>query len=90
MIFNYGQPISEGLSNYLMEFTDKNDVATASVNTGISISTIDYVKRRNNTVTENNKVGIVELMRIAIQNAENNIHRSTQCKKDLSEMLDCL
>lgn len=90
MTFNYGQPISESLSIYLMEFTNKNDVADASAKTGISISTIDYVKRRNNTITENNEVGIIELMKIAIRNAENNIHRATQCKTDLTEILDCV
>lgn len=90
MTFNYGEPISVELSEYLKDFTDTQSIADVSTKTGISISTLKYLKLRTNSVTENNEVGIIELMKIAIKNAENNIHRATQCKKDLSEILDCI
>ncbi len=70
MTFNYGEPISVELSEYLKDFTDTQSIADVSTKTGISISTLKYLKLRTNSVTENN------------------IHRATQCKKDLSEILD--
>ncbi len=90
MTFDYGKPISVELSEYLKDFTDKEDIADVSTNTGISISTIEYVRNRKNTVTENNSVGIIELMKIAIQNAQNNIIKSKNCEADLTEMLDLI
>lgn len=90
MTFNYGEPISVELSDYLSDFTDGNDIADVSSMTGVSISTIDYVKRRKNSITERSEPAIVELMRLAIQNAENNIHRATQCKKDLTKILEAV
>lgn len=88
MKFKFGQPISEELSTHLMEFTNKKDIADVSQATGVSISTIDYVKRRNNSVTENNEVGIIALMEIAVKNAESHITKAKTCKKDLQEILD--
>lgn len=90
MSFEYGKPISEELSNYLIEFTNKKDVADVATKTGLSISTIDYVRRRSNTITENNQVGIVELIKRAVKNAENSISRAKRCKQDLGKTLDCI
>ncbi len=90
MTFNYGETISVELSEYLKEFTGKDDRALVNEKTGISVSTLRDLTYRTNAVTENNEIGIIELMKIAIQNAENNIHRATQCKIDLTEILDCV
>lgn len=88
MKFTHGQPISELLSAYLVEFTDKNDAADVSVKTGVSLSTVLYLKRRVGTVTLNNETAIVELMRKAIKNAETRITVARKCKKDVQRILD--
>lgn len=85
--FKYGQPISVKLSNYLRDFTTKEDVADVSTETGVSISTLNYVKRRANNVSENNEIGIISLAKKALSNAEERRKEALKCKKELSQIL---
>lgn len=85
--FKYGQPISLSLSNYLRDFTTKEDVADVSTETGVSISTLNYVKRRANNVSEGNEVGIIGLAKKALSNAETKRKEALKCKKELSLIL---
>ncbi|BAP30086.1 uncharacterized protein CHSO_1049 [Chryseobacterium sp. StRB126] len=85
--FKYGQPISLRLSNYLRDFTTKEDVANVSTKTGVSISTLNYVKRRANNVSEGNEVGILNLIDAAINNAEAKRKEALKCKKELTLIL---
>ncbi|WP_185246674.1 hypothetical protein [Chryseobacterium bernardetii] len=85
--FKYGQPISLRLSNYLRDFTTKEDVANVSTKTGVSISTLNYVKRRANNVSEGNEVGILNLIDVAINNAEAKRKEALKCKKELTLIL---
>lgn len=87
MAFEYGKPINENLSNFLLEFTTKKDIADVSASTGVSISTIDYVKRRNNTVTENNERAMIELIKVAVRNSDAKIKRAKECKRELEKIL---
>ena len=73
---DFGKPISKELSDLLKEFTTKNDVADASTETGVSISTIRDVSRRSNMLTPGNSVAIIELIKIAHKNCENKIGRA--------------
>lgn len=68
---HYGKPISEKLSDYLKKYTNSNDRANAATISGVGTSTIRDVMYRNNSLTEENSKGIIELMRIAIKNAKN-------------------
>ncbi|EFK36856.1 Uncharacterised protein [Chryseobacterium gleum] len=83
----YGQPISLRLSNYLRDFTTKEDVANVSTETGVSISTLNYVKRRANNVSEGNEKGIICLAKKALENAEAKRKEALRCKKELSLIL---
>ncbi|MCC3214996.1 hypothetical protein LIV57_06900 [Chryseobacterium sp. X308] len=83
----YGQPISLRLSNYLRDFTTKEDVANVSTETGVSISTLNYVKRRANNVSESNEKGIISLAKKALENAEAKRKEALRCKKELSLIL---
>lgn len=80
---NFGKPISEQLSKYLSDWTTENDVADVWRETGVSTSTINYVKRGLNSLTENNSKAILALMKIAVKNCTNKIEYAKRVKKDL-------
>lgn len=80
---SYGKPISEELSKNLKKYTSKDDRANVSIKTGISVSTIRDVVYRVNMLTENNSVGILELIKVAVSNIET----SSNDKKFFEEIL---
>lgn len=82
---SFGKPISEKLSEYLRTYTGKDDFAKVSEITGISISTIKFVASRTNTVTENNSVAMLELMKIAVVNCTNKIQHAKKAKACFEE-----
>jgi len=84
---HFGKPISVELSDYLRTYTDSQDWANASIATNVSTSTIRDVIYRKNSVTENNSGAIIQLMRTAIKNCEQNIVKSTEAKEELETML---
>jgi hypothetical protein len=71
---DFGKPISEELSENLKKYTSKDDRADVSIKTGISVSTIRDVVYRANMLTENNSIGIIELIKVAIANIETAAH----------------
>jgi len=77
---NYGKPISEKLSEYLRAYTDKDDRANVSSETGVSVSTIRDVSYRNNMVTGGNAVAMIALMKIAVVNCTNKIQHAKKAK----------
>ena len=58
MTFNYGEPISVELSEYLKDFTDTQSIADVSTKTGISISTLKYLKLRSKGVFQKFRANI--------------------------------
>ena len=91
MTFNHNTPISEQLTNYFKDYTTEIDVAKACEKSGIGFHTLRRLRLGEiNVSNEANENAIIELMRLAIKNAENNIHKATQCKIDLTEILDCV
>lgn len=80
---HFGKPISEQLSQYLKDFTDNNDRANVSAETGIGTSTIRDVTYRNNALTESNHKAILELMKIAVKNCTNKIQYAKRVKQEL-------
>ncbi|MFP7656132.1 hypothetical protein [Chryseobacterium proteolyticum] len=84
----HGQPISLKVSDYLKEFTTREDIADVSTETGVSISTLNYVKRRANNVSEGNKPGIIKLIERAYKNAESMKREASKCQKEMKSILE--
>ena len=84
---NFGNPISEKLSNYLRAHTSKDDRANVAITTGVGTSTIRNVVFRSNTLTEDNSKAIVELVKVAIENCQKSIGEESQAMKALKEIL---
>ncbi|MDN5481323.1 MAG: hypothetical protein L0G30_07050, partial [Chryseobacterium sp.] len=74
----------------LMGFTSPKDLADVSTETGVSISTLNYVKRRVNNVSEGNEKGILKLLEKAYVNADSKIEEAKKCKKEIRLILDCI
>ena len=84
----FGNPISEKLSNYLRTYTTSNDRANVSRMTGVGSSTVRDVAYRNNNLTEGNSKAIIELARIAIMNCDNSIEDAGKAAAELRSILD--
>lgn len=82
-----GKTISAEVSYYLKEYTTAQDIADVNSETGISTSTLNYVKRRAGNVSEENKKGIISLAKRAYDNAEAKRKEALKCKKELSLIL---
>lgn len=82
-----GKTISAEVSYYLKEYTTAQDIADVNSETGISTSTLNYVKRRAGNVSEENKKGIISLAKRAYDNAEAKRKEALRCKKELSLIL---
>lgn len=84
---SYSKPISEKLSEYLRDWTNKQDRADVSRITKIGLSTIRDVVYRNNSLTEENSKAIVELMKIAVVNCTNKIAYAKKVKRVFGRQL---
>ena len=84
---HHGKLISEQLSDYLRNFTTTQDRAVIADKMNVSTSIIRDVVFRTRTLTENNAPAIVELMRVAIYNSTQNIHKAKEAKKYLQKQL---
>jgi len=84
---DFGQPITQELSNYLRHYTNHKDRANVSNNTGMGPSTIRDVAYRQNSLTEANSVAITELARVAVSNSVGRIESSTRIQKEIIEKL---
>ncbi|CAD0220418.1 MULTISPECIES: hypothetical protein [Chryseobacterium] len=82
-----GKTISAEISYYLKEYTTAQDIADVNTETGISTSTLNYVKRRAGNISEENKKGIISLAKKAFNNAEAKRKEALKCKKELSLIL---
>lgn len=89
-ILKHGQPISLRLSDLLKEFTTREDVADVSTETGVSISTLNYVKRRANNVSEGNEKGILLLTKKAYENAKSRRKQAIKCEKELKPIVESI
>ena len=89
MAIQTGKFIEKELSDYLREYTSNDDQIDLSTDT-VSNYTIREVMMRRRKVTEENKPVILKFIQRAVENAESRIVNSTQCKKDLLELLDAI
>lgn len=83
----FGKPISEKLSNYLRQYTDKDDRADVSIQTGVGTSTIRNVVFRSNTLTEDNSRAIVALVEIALTSCREIMEKASEAIDELQEVL---
>lgn len=83
----FGNPISEKLSNYLRQYTDKDDRADVSIQTGVGTSTIRNVVFRSNTLTEDNSRAIVALVEIAMASCRDIMLKASEAIDELQETL---
>ncbi len=84
---HFGKPISEELSLFLRNYTDKFDRADVSAETEIGTSTLRDVTFRANSITESNSKGIIELVRIAAKNCYLRISKSKEDTKLVKRLL---
>jgi len=84
---HYGLPISQKLSNYLTSNLSEHNYANVATKTGVGLSTIKYVAKRTNVLTERNAVAIIDLMRIAIHNCEHKMFMAKEAKDYLTTKL---
>lgn len=89
MAIQTGKFIDKELSDYLREYTSKDDMLDLATDT-VSVYTLRQVMMRNRTVTEENRPVFLLLIERAVENADKKIIKSTACKKDLLELLDAI
>ena len=83
----FGNPISEKLSNLLRSHITKDDRANVSTTTGIGSSTVRNIVFRSTTLTEDNSKAAIELVNVAIKNCETTIANANKAKHELKLIL---
>lgn len=85
------QPISPVLSDFLKEFTSKDDRANiANSGIGVSPSTLRELTYRNASVTDNSLPALKLLLLTASQNADAKIKTARNCKKEIKKVIDLI
>ncbi|MDV2459848.1 hypothetical protein [Elizabethkingia miricola] len=90
MTIEIGKPIDEFLSEWLKEYTSKDDRADINADTGVSISLLSDITYRSRSVTEANKKGLICLIERAVENANKRMVHAGNCEKKLKEILDTI
>lgn len=89
-MINIGATIPQEISEYLREFTHKDEWGDVANQNNCSPSTIREVLYRNIRVTEKSLLALKHLMTIATKNADQKIKSARNCKKAVKEILDCV
>lgn len=85
------ETISPVLSDFLKEFTSKDDRADVINNVaGVGSSTLRDLVYRVNPVTDNNLPALKLLLLKASKNADAKIKQAKNCKKEVKKVIDCL
>ena len=67
----------------------EKDVAKASDIVGVGFHTLRRLRLGELRISnEKNAKAIIELVKLAIKNAESDIEKASKCKKDLTKILD--
>jgi len=85
---HYGKIISEQLADYLNKYTTASDRANVSEATGVGVTTLRNIVYRTNNLTENNSIGVLELMRTAIANAKQEKSNAINAVKYFSKQVE--
>lgn len=83
-----GKPISELLAKYLKEWTTQQDRINVCRKTGVGLSTIRDVVYKGNSLTDNNSVAIIELMKIAVANCNDRIQFAKKAKTYIEKVIE--
>lgn len=85
------ETISPALSDFLKEFTTKDDRADVINNvSGIGTSTLRDLVYRVNPVTSNSLPALKLLLLKASENADVKIKQAKNCKKEVKKVIDCI
>lgn len=87
MKFNYGEPISQKLSDYLRQWITTEDRAQVAKETGYSVSLTREMIYRTNSVNEKNEKVVVALFERAIKRREQTTRRAIGLELELEKEL---
>ncbi|RMZ60035.1 hypothetical protein D1632_10615 [Chryseobacterium nematophagum] len=87
-ILEHSKTISVEVSDLLKAFTTARDIADVNAETGVSVSTLNYVKRRAGNVSLDNEKGMLKLIERAYKNAETKRVEALRCKKEMKLILE--
>lgn len=82
-----GKPVSDKLSDYLKKFTSEQDRAKASVESGVGFHTLKSLAIGRINITEANVVGLIELVKIAIEKCVTQAKEANVTKAKLQKLL---
>ncbi len=78
-----GEPITQGLSDYIRAYSDKDDRADVSREFKVSTSTIRDVVYRKNRVSTKNESAMYKMTKIAFLNASKNLKSSIHMHEEV-------
>lgn len=85
------ETISPVLSDFLKEFTTKDDRADImNANVGVGTSTLRELIYRNVPVTDNSLPALKLLLLRASENADAKIKQARNCKKEVKKVIDLI
>lgn len=89
-MINIGATIPQEISEFLREFTHKDEWGDVANIVNCSPSTVRDVLYRRNSVSEKSLEALKYLFPIATKNADQKIKSARNCKKAVKEILDCV
>lgn len=80
MKFNYGEPISPQLADYLKEYLMKADYLKYATKSNWSLQTVERLCVGRGMVNEKNKSIVIDMMRLAVEKRSkyNHIHQKAR------------
>ena len=86
MVFEFGKPISKLLSDYLIQYTNQEDLKQIAELNWVDPFLLWSVVHRVGPMERKFENQILTLMKLAIKNSEEDVHRAVKAQKDLSEV----
>lgn len=91
MKLDHTKPISDEISAYLKEYTDELDIAKACEVHNVGFHTLRRLRLGGTLVSNSkNENAIIELMKLAVKNAEESITKARKIKKHIKQILDTI
>lgn len=90
MNLQVGNYIPESLSEYLKEYSTKQDRIRVFTETGVGDELLKKIIYQDRKITEDNREALIKLIQIAVSNAEVRIKESRNCKRSLTKILNTI
>ncbi len=84
---HFGKPISVELSDYLRQWTTKEDLLQVFETTQVSVKRLQAIMYRKRKLTSANAEGVIRLMELAIRNCTHKIQYAKKSERVLKSML---